>query len=266
MDKERTEILQGLRSQLRYHDLLGIQGYPQSQELLTFLSKTSIPHQQASHTLNESLPREISSSDSVIDIEPESTVSLSDICDEVKSCHACELHKQRIYPVAGQGPEKVRVMVIGDWLAADHKGDLPPGQLFGVEQDIMLGRMLGAINLSRQEVFITNVIKCAVIQKCQPQADHVESCSSFLRRQILVLKPELICTMGMVATRAVLEKSQPLSRLRSQFHDFSPGKGIAIPVLSTYHPTYLLQNPEMKRATWEDLQLLAKKLGLQVRS
>jgi DNA polymerase len=69
--------------------------------------------------------------------------------------------------------------------------------------------------------------------------------------------------MGMVAARAVLEKSQPLSRLRGQFHEYEVEKDLTIPVIATYHPTYLLQNPEMKQATWADLQLLAKKMGLK---
>jgi DNA polymerase len=122
--------------------------------------------------------------------------------------------------------------------------------------------MLLAINLSADDVFITNVIKCAVPGTCQPQATHVQSCVSFLRRQIVALHPEIICTMGTVAARAVLERSQPLSRLRGQFHEYEVEKGETIPVIATYHPSYLLQNPEMKQATWADLQLLAKRMGL----
>ena len=75
--------------------------------------------------------------------------------------------------------------------------------------------------------------------------------------------PEVICTMGMIAARALLERRQPLSRLRGRFHDYDVAGKVKIPVLTTYHPTYLLQNPEMKQATWADLQLLAKRLGLK---
>ncbi len=192
-----------------------------------------------------------------------SPVNFADIAAEVATCHACDLYKQRIYPVAGRGPEKIRLLIVGDWLSADGREGLPPGHLFGVLQDQMLSRMLAAIKLSATDVFITNVIKCAVPDSCQPQATHVQSCVSFLRRQIAALLPELICTMGTVAARAVLEKSQPLSRLRGQFHEYEVEKNKTIPVIATYHPTYLLQNPEMKQATWADLQLLAKRMGLQ---
>lgn len=191
-----------------------------------------------------------------------SPVKLADIAAEVSSCHVCALHKERLYPVPGNGPDKVRLLLVGDWLSADDRGNLPPGHLFGVLQDQMLSRMLLAINLSATDVYITNVIKCAVPRSCQPQATHVESCVSFLRRQILALLPEVICTMGTIAARAVLEKSQPLSGMRGQFHKYDVGNEQSIPVIATYHPSYLLQNPEMKQATWEDLQLLAKRMGL----
>lgn len=264
MDNGRNELLRGLRVQLEYHELLGLPAYPKSKELLSFLQKQPqvLPLSPNLEEGTHSHISEIKSTDVQID---QPTVSLEEIAEEVKSCKACSLHQERIYPVPGQGGDNVRLMIVGDWLAASERGELPAGHIFGESQDDMLGKMLEAINIPRQDVFITNVIKCAVGCNFQPQAVHVQTCVSFLRRQIASIKPDLICTMGMVAARAILEKSQPLSRLRSQFHDYSPTQGMKIPVIATYHPTYLLQNPEMKRATWADLQLLAKKLGLQIR-
>ncbi|MGW8195792.1 MAG: uracil-DNA glycosylase, partial [Desulforhopalus sp.] len=182
--------------------------------------------------------------------------------EEVRVCHTCDLHKKRIYPVAGRGGDTVRLLVVGDWLASDATGKLEPGHLFGVQQDRMLSRMLAAIKLAPGDVFVTNVIKCAIPATLQPQATHVESCVSYLRRQIVALMPEVICTMGMIAARAVLGRRQPLSKLRGQFFNYEVGEGKNIPVIATYHPTYLLQNPEMKKAAWADLQLLAKRMGL----
>jgi len=256
----KKDLLSGLQSLLRYHDSIGISDYPRNDGIESFLRVTSPP-------------AEVSAQKKAIGTHPvppkknsqsiRSLVKIGDIGAEIVSCHACELHKQRIYPVAGRGPEKIRLLIIGDWLSAAENGDLPPGHLFGVEQDEMLSKMLVAINLSADDVFITNVIKCAVPTGCQPQAVHVQSCASFLRRQIVTLLPEIICAMGMVAVRTVLQRSQPLSRLRGQFYDYEVEKDMTIPVIATYHPTYLLQNPEMKQATWADLQLLAKRMGLQ---
>ena len=258
---DKTHFLIGLLSLLRYHQATGIDRYPKGADSEAFLCFQPLPSgsikatgQPEKATAEPALRERRSKS-------PEkSLLRLDDIAEEVAICHACDLHKQRLYPVAGRGPEKVRLLIVGDWLASDEQGQLPPDQLFGVEQDLMLTRMLAAIQLPLNSVFITNVIKCAVPATCQPQANHVQSCVSFLRRQITVVMPEIICTMGMVAARATLEKSLPLSRLRGRLHEYEVSRDVKIPVVTTYHPTYLLQNPEMKTATWADLQMLAKEL------
>jgi DNA polymerase len=258
---DKTHFLTGLQSLLRYHQATGIDRYPKGADSEAFLCFQPLPSGSP-----RSIGRTETTSHETVTYgrrskSPEkSPLRLADIAEEVATCHACDLHKQRLYPVAGRGPEKVRLLLVGDWLASDEQGQLPPGQLFGVEQDLMLARMLAAIQLPLSEVFITNVIKCAVPATCQPQANHVQSCVSFLRRQITLLMPEVICTMGMVAARATLEKSLPLSRLRGRLHEYEVSHDVKIPVVTTYHPTYLLQNSEMKTATWADLQMLAREL------
>ncbi len=260
---ERENFPADLQALLKYHALIGISHYPRSESVEAFLRVLPQPTRKTKRAQEKSADRGVHGVPwKRRDARIESQVKLEDIAAEVVTCHACELHKQRLYPVAGRGPEKIRLLIVGDWLAADTEGTLPPGHLFGVSQDQMLSKMLTAINLSADDVFITNVIKCAIPDSCQPQAAHVQSCSSFLRRQIVALLPEVICAMGTVAARAVLQKIQPLSRLRGQFHEYEVEKDKTIPVVATYHPSYLLQNPEMKQATWTDLQMLAKRLGL----
>ena len=261
MKSENNDFLTGIQSLLRYHRSIGITEYPRNEDVELFQHFVPQVSVKTATMEQKNVVGVAPSSRKNPPKSPVSLVKIGDIGLEVANCHACELHKQRLYPVAGRGPDKVRLLIVGDWLSSDENGNLPPGHLFGVQQDEMLGKMLMAINLSADDVFVTNVIKCAVPDTCQPQAGHVQSCVSFLRRQIVVLEPELICTMGMVAARAVLEKSQPLSRLRGQFHAYGVGENATIPVIATYHPTFLLQNPEMKQATWADLQLLAKKMG-----
>ena len=126
----------------------------------------------------------------------------------------------------------------------------------------MLQRMMTAIKLPWENVFVTNVIKCGVRSEEQPQAEHIDACSSYLLRQIRAVSPELICSMGVVATKSLLRLPQSLSQLRGRFHPFRVGDDCEIPLLPTYHPGYLLQNPEMKKATWHDLQLLEKRLAI----
>ena len=259
MNTTRNDLLGGLQSLLRYHQVIGIANYPRNADVASFLARRP---QEARKDVAGKMAAATPGLPKKPPAMAPSPVKIGDIEAEIINCHACELHKQRIYPVPGRGPDKVRLLLVGDWLSAEAPGALPAGQLFGVQQDEMLSKMLVAINVSASDVFITNVIKCAVPGTCQPQAGHVASCSSFLRRQIVALGPEIICTMGSVAARAVLEMAQPLSRLRGRLHVYEVAKNHTIPVLATYHPTYLLQNPEMKQATWTDLQFLAKKMGL----
>lgn len=262
-------FLAELKSLLKYHQGIGLDRYPRNDAVSRFLSQTpevshgaKLPSTTESSIKSNDNSRLVDDTSSHLEVKPR--VNIADIEDEVGLCHACELYKSRIYPVPGRGAGQVRLLIVGDWLSANENGQLPPGHIFGVDQDAMVSRMLTALNLPSADVYITNVIKCAVQASCQPQADHVERCISYLHRQISALQPEVICTMGMVVSRAVLKMSQPLSRLRGKFHSYNMGERGAIPVLATYHPTYLLQNPEMKRATWEDLKLLGKKLGLAI--
>jgi uracil-DNA glycosylase family 4 len=267
MNNSRTTILAGLRSLMRYHQQIGLEHYPGNSSLRRFLAMESEsaglitsaegPQSAALKPAGQHHARNTQQIESA-------AVSLEDIAGEVALCRACGLHKVRLYPVPGKGGVQVRLLIVGDFLAADVDEDLPQDHLFGVRQDQMLERMIRAISLSPAEVFVTNVIKCAIPAQTQPQASHVESCSSYLRRQIAAARPEIICTMGMVAARALLNKSLSLSRLRGRFHDYRLDQDITVPVLVTYHPSYLLYNEEMKRATWEDLQLLARRLGRAV--
>ena len=267
MGDNQLDFCAGLESLLRYHEDIGLGPIPFNDEIREFLNtRPPVPVQIFS---GPELSRENSKSqgnpvhEPVELKKPESLpYTLADIEQEIQSCSACDLHKSRIYPVAGKGKKPVRLMIVGDWLSLSAGGAAVETQLFGVQQDQMLFRMLTAMKLPVDEVFITNVIKCGLPEEKQPLAAHVQTCVAYLKKQILVLRPEYICTMGMVAARAVLERSLPLSRLRGKFHDYSLGPDEKIPVLTTYHPSYLLQNPEMKQATWTDLQFLAQKMGL----
>lgn len=258
----------GLKSLLRYHREIGLGPLPLTADVQKFLDTRpqipdlpGIPGIPEEITLSPGRRGKEKPAPPVADVD----FTLADIEKEVSNCTDCELRKERVYPVAGRGEAPVRLMLVGDWLAVNGKTPTE-NLLFGLEQDKMLFRMLTAINLPKDEVFITNVIKCGLREKRQPKAAHVRACVSHLKRQILVLKPHFICTMGMVAAKAVLERSVPLSRLRGALHDYPLGKSGTSKVLTTYHPSYLLQNPEMKQATWQDLQFLAKKMGLVIKS
>jgi uracil-DNA glycosylase len=261
---DSKSLLTRLRRLLRYHRHVGIDGYLKTacgEEFLRWQpraaeGKTVATNPGLAHPHGPAVTR-----GGRLTATP-SLVHLADIAEEVKCCQACELSRQRLYPVPGLGPEKMRVFVVGHWLMADQQGMLPPGRLFGVEQDAMLSRMFSAIRLPLEEIFITNVVKCALPKGSDPLEGQVQCCRSYLLRQLSATAPEIIVTMGSVATRAVLGEAANFTRLRGKIHHFEGGGERSLPLLATYHPTYLLQNPEMKQAAWADLQLLARHLHL----
>lgn len=148
--------------------------------------------------------------------------------------------------------------MVGDWLARDQATGADT--VLGEQQELMLSRMIGAINLDSSQVFITNIIKCSVDGSLRPDSSHIEACLSYLKQQIAVLSPRVICTMGAAPAQALLGSSLPLIRLRGRFHRYQMGSGQTFPLMPTFHPSYLLKNEEMKRPTWEDLQAVEKML------
>jgi DNA polymerase len=258
-------FIKNIRSLLSYHREAGISSYPRNENISTFCGielerpLSGVCSEEKASVVE--IPGRI-----VVDRAGRDRasvqISLSELAGEIGRCTACELSRDRIFPVAGRGTGTGRLMIIGDWLAATHGHSPEPDLVFGVEQDRMLSRMFSAIHIVPEDVFVTNVIKCAIPGTCHPLASHVRSCLPYLQQQITAVQPDMICVMGGVAAKAILGRGRSLSQLRGKLHEYKTQGGFSVPVLVTYHPTFLLENQEMKKATWEDLQLLAKKMSL----
>jgi len=262
MTVDRQTLLKAMRGLLRYHRALGIEVYSRNQASEALLrwhpqtdSKT-VPAEGAKVVAKTDKP----AGGQIVAGPP--PPSLAEIAKEVWDCQACQLHRRRLYPVPGRGSENMRVFVVGDWLMADPGMALPQGHLFGVEQDAMLVRMFTAINLPMAEVFVTNVIKCALPPSEKPEEQEIAICRSHLLRQLAAASPEVIVAMGSVAARAVLGDSINFTRIRGKIRHLQEESGRKVAVLATYHPTFLLQNADMKQVAWTDLQLLARHLRL----
>jgi uracil-DNA glycosylase family 4 len=113
------------------------------------------------------------------------------------------------------------------------------------------------MHLTREGIYICNIIKCRPPGNRNPKPSEIEVCKPFLERQLKVIKPDFICALGTFAAQTLLRSEIPISKLRGEFHDF-----MGIKVLPTYHPAYLLRNPEKKRAVWEDMKKLMSAMGL----
>ncbi|MDX9896557.1 uracil-DNA glycosylase [Desulfofustis limnaeus] len=190
---------------------------------------------------------------------------MAQLTEEVASCRMCQLHTQRICPVVGDGGRQPRLLIVGEWPIVPSAATRPE-TLFGVEEDLMVERMKTALGLSPDHVYVTSLIKCGVPAAVRPSLEQAKTCSRYVRRQVELLQPEVVCAMGTFAAQVLTGIDRPLSMLRGRVLPGGLGDESQLVVVPTYHPTFLLQNPDMKSAAWQDLQLVMKKLGLQHRN
>ena len=172
-------------------------------------------------------------------------------------CQRCPLHKGRTNIVFGDGNARARLMFVGEGPGGEEDGR---GLPFVGPSGQLLTKMIGAMGLSREEVYITNVVKCRPPDNRNPTATEIRECSPFLKKQIEVIEPEVIVTVGRFATVTLLQSDKPLGALRGKWHEH---QGVA--VMPTYHPAYLLRNEEdlqFKRKAWSDLKMVMERLGL----
>ncbi len=168
----------------------------------------------------------------------------------INQCTACNLHKGRNKFVFGSGNPNADVMVVGEGPGAEEdKQGLP----FVGRAGKLLTDILKAINFSRDEVYIANVVKCRPPGNRTPLPDEMDTCLPYLKKQIELIKPKVILCLGLTAARALLKKRDSLTNMRGKVFEFESAK-----VMVTYHPAALLRNPNWKRPCWEDLQKFRK--------
>jgi DNA polymerase len=183
--------------------------------------------------------------------------TLLTIREDIGDCIRCKLHKGRTKIVFGDGHPNAKLVFIGEGPGRDE--DLQ-GLPFVGRAGKLLTRMIEAMGLKRSDVYICNVVKCRPPENRAPEKDEVAACSPFLIRQIDLISPQVIVTLGSIATQTVLETISGISGLRGRWQEF---RGIKL--MPTYHPAYLLRNPAAKNEVWKDLQLVMAELGLEVK-
>ena len=166
---------------------------------------------------------------------------------QVAGCRQCVLCETRTQTVFGGGSKTAQWMLIGE--APGHNEDLE-GKPFVGRAGQLLTEMIRAIGLTREQVFIANILKCRPPDNRDPKPDEVEACSDYLARQIELVKPNIILAVGRVAAQKLLKTDAPLSQLRGKVHYLNK-----IPVVVVYHPAYLLRSLMEKRKAWQDLQI-----------
>ncbi|MCS7315067.1 MAG: uracil-DNA glycosylase [Bryobacterales bacterium] len=235
-----------LRQYLEYLRDLGIR------EL--YRSKTAPTRSQAGGELFDDAGGEPASPLLIEAAEPGPSETLEDIRADLGECTRCRLHRERTRIVFGDGNPRAKLVFVGEGPGADEDAQGIPfvgraGQL--LTQMIENTARREGIRLLRADVYICNVVKCRPPNNRTPEADEIETCSPFLFRQLAAIRPKAICALGATAARALLGTREGVTKLRGRWYRWRN-----IPVMVTYHPSYLLRpyNQNAKREAWEDLK------------
>jgi uracil-DNA glycosylase len=214
-----------IRNSLRFLSATGYHGFDCSQKSLEKIKKWGQGPESFSETLEE-------------------------IREDLGDCQRCRLARERNRIVFGDGNPGAKLVFVGEGPGFEEDQQ---GKPFVGAAGQLLSRIIEAINLTRSQVYICNIIKCRPPGNRNPEPDEISTCFPFLERQIAAIQPDLICALGTFAAQTLLQTTMSISKLRGRFHEY---KGIK--VLPTYHPAYLLRNPEKKRDVWEDMKMLMK--------
>lgn len=171
----------------------------------------------------------------------------------IGDCQRCKLSRQRKNIVFGQGNPGARLMFVGEAPGAEEDEQ---ALAFVGKAGQLLTRIIEAIGMRREDVYIANVIKCRPPQNRNPEADEILSCQPFLERQIAIIRPKVLVALGKFAGQWLLKTAEPVSRIRGRLGEYE-----GIKVMPTYHPAYLLRNPGAKKEVWEDMKVVRSLLS-----
>lgn len=217
----------------------------------TVLPATSLPRTVPAMTTKKEAPALLSlfGEPAASPSEAPATETLEAIRREVEGCQLCKLWTTRANTVFGEGNPQAQIMFIGEAPGADEDAT---GRPFVGRAGQLLTKMIEAIELKREDVYIANVLKSRPPGNRNPEADEVKACIPFLFRQIAVIRPKIVVALGNPATQSLLETKVGITKLRGEFQPYPRLPGIW--VLPTFHPAYLLRSPDKKREAWEDLK------------
>jgi len=167
---------------------------------------------------------------------------------ELGDCKRCNLYRHRRHIVFGSGNPETRLLFVGEGPGEDE--DIQ-GKPFVGRAGQLLTKIINSINLTREEVYITNIIKCRPPSNRNPELDEINACQPFLLKQLDAIQPKIICALGTFAAQTLLKTDEKISSLRGRFISYRNSKLIA-----TFHPAFLLRNPQRKRDVWEDMKTI----------
>ena len=183
---------------------------------------------------------------------------LENIRSELGECTRCNLHQHRKHIVFGTGNPDAQLVFVGEGPGGEEDVQ---GKPFVGRAGQLLTKIINSIDLTRDEVYIANIIKCRPPHNRNPEPDEIKACEPFLIKQLDAIKPKIICALGTFAAQTLLETDERISRLRGKFIPYRESRLIA-----TFHPAFLLRNPQRKRDVWEDMKMIRKEYVSSERS
>ena len=247
------QLLDEIRGTLRYLGDSGVSGFECGPDTLDTIAGWERPIVPPAVEGGEAAGR----LDRPVPPGAEGAETLEEVWSDLGECTRCRLSESRRHIVFGEGNPRARLLFVGEGPGGDEDVQ---GRPFVGAAGQLLTRIIGAMGLAREEVYIANIIKCRPPRNRNPEPDEIDTCFPFLQRQIDAIGPEVICALGKFAAQTLLRTEAPISALRGRFHEYR-----GIPVMPTFHPAYLLRNAERKRDTWEDVQKIMARLGLPLR-
>ncbi len=260
IENELKEIVDELKNYLEFQQSMGVKTIPAqkiaTQESTPVISKTEKkgPRVELMSKTTTPLDEDIITIKEPANLFDGKTMTLEEIREEIGDCTRCQLHEGRTNLVFGDGNPKARLMFVGEGPGRDE--DIQ-GKPFVGRSGKLLTKIIEAMGLKREDVYIGNVVKCRPPNNRTPEQNEMDTCEQFLFKQIRFIKPEVIVCLGATAAKSILKTKASLGSLRGKFHMYSGSK-----LMVTYHPAALLRNPNFKKSAWEDMQVVMKELGL----
>jgi DNA polymerase len=275
------ELRHALAERLRFYNELGIYDFYRREATSTpaaVVEEPAVMEDQPLMSPRKSAPAAVSPAldESIFPPTPHLEYGVADPAEALKiiredlgDCTRCKLHKQgRKQIVFGVGNVTADLMFVGEGPGADEDEQ---GEPFVGRAGQLLNNMIKAMGLSREQVYIANIVKCRPPGNRTPERDECETCSPFLMRQIAVIKPRVIVALGATAAKALLAMNDSMSNLRGRWYEFRPAgvrssdpSWTSAKLAVTYHPAFLLRDPRQKGEAWKDLQMVMRELGLKV--
>jgi uracil-DNA glycosylase len=249
----KQKIIRSLANQLETDLFLGGRWLPMPPPDLN-ARQTEIPQEKPKTMPKKSDPKTVA----------DKQKKLNALAKRVQKCTKCPLHETRTNGVPGEGNPDARLVFVGEAPGADEDAQ---GRPFVGRAGQLLTKIIEAMGLKREDVFIGNILKSRPPGNRDPQVSEIIACVDYLYEQLDIIQPEIIVALGAHAARTLLETTESIGRLRGRIHQFYPSPmHEPIKLVATYHPAYLLRNytPDARRRVWEDMQLVLKELYLPI--